>query len=101
MERRDIIETLAKGRVVEKLIENIAHQPLSPDLKDLSQMVYMVLLEYDSDKIVELWNAGEMNFFIARVILNQYRSTTSPFHYQIRQYILMAQDITGKDWTDE
>lgn len=101
MDKGGIIEALAKGRVVEMLIENIAHQPLTPDLKDLSQMIYVILLEYDADKIVELWNAGEMNFFIARIVLNQYRSTTSTFHYQIRQYVQKAADITGKDWENE
>lgn len=101
MEKKDIIETLAMERTVERLIENIAHQPLSPDLKDLSQMIYLILLEYDADKIVDLWNAGEMNFFIARIVLNQYWSTTSTFHYQIRQYVQKAADITGKDWENE
>lgn len=101
MEKERIIETLAKGRVVERLIENIAHQPLTADLKDLSQMIYLILLEYDAEKIEELWVAGEINFFIARIVLNQFRSTTSTFHYQIRQYEQRAADITGKDWENE
>lgn len=101
MNKWEIIDTLARCRMVERLIENIARQPLTPDLKDLSQMVYVILLEYDEAKIIELWHAGEMTFFIARIILNQYRSVTSTFYYQVRQYVRKASDITGKDWQDE
>jgi hypothetical protein len=75
-----IIETLAKERRVETLVENIAHCSLNADLKDLCQMVYLVLLEYDESKLQDLWQNNEMNFFLARIIINQYRSSNSPFH---------------------
>ena len=57
-----IIETLAKERRVETLVENIAHSSLNADLKDLCQMVYLVLLEYDESKLQDLWQNNEMNF---------------------------------------
>lgn len=82
----EIIEALAKGRMVESMVENIAHQPLSADLKDLSQMVYVILLEYDESKLQDLWENDQINFFIARIILNQYRSSNSPFHAIFRKY---------------
>ena len=81
-----IIETLAKERRVEAMVENIAHQSLTADLKDLCQMVYLVLLEYDEDKILDLWENGQINFFLARIIINQYRSSNSPFHTMFRKY---------------
>lgn len=58
---------------------------MSADLKDLCQMVYLVLLEYDESRLQDLWEHNEMDFFIARVIMNQYRSTNSPYFYQIRK----------------
>ena len=81
-----IIEALAKERRVETLVENIAHQDLTADLKDLCQMVYLVLLEYDETKLLDLWENNQINFFLARVILNQYRSGNSPFHTAIRKF---------------
>lgn len=84
--KEDIIKTLANGRRVERLVEAIAHQELTADLKDLCQMVYLVLLEYDESKLQDLWANNEMDFFLARVIMNQYRSCNSPFHYQIRKF---------------
>ena len=81
----NIIATLAKQRRVEELVENIAHQPLTADLKDLCQMVYLVLLDYDENKLRDLWYNDEINFFLARIIINQYRSSNSPFHTVFRK----------------
>ena len=68
------------------MVENIAHHALTDDLKDLCQMVYLILLEYDEDKIIDLWENDQMNFFLARIIINQYRSSNSPFHTIFRKY---------------
>lgn len=81
-----IIETLAREKRVEAMVENIAHQDMTADLKDLCQMVYLVLLEYDEAKILDLWQNDQINFFLARVIINQYRSSNSPFHYLFRKF---------------
>ena len=86
MNKQTIIETLAKERRVEALVENIAHHSLTADLKDLCQMVYLILLEYDESKLQDLWENNQMNFFLARIILNQYRSSNSPFHSIYRKY---------------
>lgn len=84
--KNTIIETLAKERRVEALVENIAHHSLTADLKDLCQMVYLILLEYDEAKLQDLWDNNQMNFFLARVIINQYRSSNSPFHTVYRKF---------------
>ena len=68
------------------MVENIAHHSLTADLKDLCQMVYLILLEYDESKLQDLWENDQMNFFLARIILNQYRSSNSPFHSIYRKY---------------
>ena len=81
-----IIETLAKERRVEALVENIAHQSLTADLKDLCQMVYVILLEYDEEKLLDLWENDQINFFLVRIIINQYRSSNSPFHTIFRKF---------------
>lgn len=84
--KNEIINTLAKNRRVEQLVVNITHHELTADLKDLCQIVYLVLLEYDESKLQDLWENNEMDFFLARVIMNQYRSFNSPFYYQIRKF---------------
>ncbi len=89
----EMVTRLAQERRVETMVENIAKQPLSADLKDLAQMVYLILLEYDETKLQDLWDHGQINFFIARVILNQYRSVNSPFYKLFRKHGKRQEDI--------
>ena len=89
----EIIDQLARERRVETMLANIAKKPVSGTLEDLCQMVYLILLEYDDAKIEDLWEHGQINFFIARVILNQYRSVNSPFYKLFRKHGKRQEDI--------
>ena len=89
----EIIDQLARERRVETMLANIAKKPVTGTLEDLCQMVYLILLEYDEGKIVDLWENGQINFFLARILLNQYRSTNSPFYKLFRKYESKATDI--------
>lgn len=86
MNKRDIVTALAKEQFVESMVMNIAHAPMSADLADLAQMVYLILLEYDEQKIQDLHEHNQMSFFVARIILNQFHSNTSPFHCLYRKF---------------
>lgn len=101
MDRMSIVNEIANGRMVETMVSNIAHQSLTADLKDLVQMVYLILLEYDEQKLQDLWSNHQMSFFLARIIINQFRSSNSPFHTTFRKFQERSADITGMDWTDE
>ena len=104
MGKSEIVNEIAKGKMVEQMVQNIAHQSLSSDLKDLSQMVYLILLEYDEQKLQDLWSNNQMNFFLARIIINQFRSSNSPFHMIYRKFQLMVDkeiSVTNDKTTDE
>lgn len=90
--KTEIIEAIAKDRMVETMVTNIAHKPMSADLQDLSQMVYLILLEYDEKRLQDLWINNQMHFFVARIIINQYNSVTSPFHTIFRKFRLMVDE---------
>lgn len=90
--KTEIVEAIAKDRMVETMVTNIAHKPMSADLQDLSQMVYLILLEYDEKRLQDLWINNQMHFFIARIIVNQYNSVTSPFHTIFRKFRLMVDE---------
>lgn len=92
MGKSEIVNEIAKGKMVEQMVQNIAHQSLSADLKDLCQMVYLILLEYDEQKLQDLWSNNQMNFFLARIIINQFRSSNSPFHMIYRKFRLMVDE---------
>lgn len=72
------IEYLARNRVVEEMIDkmNISGKHID----DLVQEIYLILLEYDTDKINELIQNKQINFFISRIIMNQVFSCTSDFY---------------------
>ena len=89
----EIIDQLYREQRVETMLANIAKKPVSGTLEDLCQMVYLILLEYDDAKIVDLWENNQINFFIARILMNQYRSTNSPFYKLFRKYESKATDI--------
>lgn len=100
--RTHIIEALARERRVEALVENIAHHSLTADLEDLCQMVYVILLEYDESKLLDLWENNQINFFLCRIILNQYRSSNSPFHAMFRKFQERSVSIgVGSNINDE
>lgn len=101
MRRDEIISELAKDQIVEKVVMNIGHSKMTADLSDLCQEIYMILLTYDEDKIVDLWEHGEIGFFITRIAINQYRSSRSPFHVIYRKFSSMSCDITEFDFEDE
>ena len=86
MTRLEIVAQLGREKRVETMVSNIARQPLTPDLRDLSQIVYTVLLTYDQEKIVDLWDHGEINFFLARVIATQLHRSRSEYAAAVTRF---------------
>ena len=101
MDKMSIITEIAQNKVVETMVKNVTYKPLNDDTKDLVQMTYLILLEYDEAKLQDLWQNNQMSFFIARIIINQFRSLNSPFHTIFRKFQERSTDITGMDWIDE
>lgn len=105
MTKYEIIQEYADKRKVEQFIENTA-KTSAPELNDLAQDIYVYLLEYDDDKIIGMYERNELDFFIARMIVNQYISTSSQFYYKYRKFMNNSEplnnDITdSKTWMDK
>lgn len=91
----EIAATLAREQRVETMVMNIAHaHTLSQDLRDLCQMVYLLILTYDPDKIVDLWENDQMNFFLARIIRTNLFSPRSPYAAQITRFRNRSNPLT-------
>ena len=83
----EIAAILAKERRVETMVQNIAHaRTLTADLCDLCQMVYLLIMTYDPEKITDLWENEQINFFLARVIRTNLTSPRSPYNAQITRF---------------
>ena len=56
----------------------------NPIYKDLFQETLLVLLEYDNQKIINIYKQGEIKFFITKIFITLYTKKTSPFN---RKYL--------------
>lgn len=93
-----MLEQLAKDKVVENLCRNIGVS--SNYIDDLVQEVYLILLEYDQDKLKQIYEKGEINYWLTRIIMNQYCSNTSPFYKKYRKYYDFIDDNNLELGTD-
>lgn len=102
MTKFEIVEELAKNRVIENIITNVAQNPKEDTLKDLSQMLYEDLLMKDDEKVIQLYEDGQLQFFITRMVLNSINSKTSRYYYMFSKFnnncVEYKIDNEEKDW---
>lgn len=81
MTKYDVIEKLSKDSTVEKIVHKLL--PASKNRfdfpEDLTQDIYVLLLEKDEDLIVNLFNKGELGFYLLKIARNQLLSANSPY----------------------
>ena len=68
---------------IEEIINNIA--PADPDNEDLIQDVALVVLEKPPEFISELYDKQQLKYYIARVIMNNLFSTSSPYYCKYKK----------------
>ena len=93
MTSKEIINELAKNKVIEKLVANISPEDNSPDTSDLSQLIYLTLLEKPNSLIEDLYNKGELIFYVIRIITRNAYSITSPYYRTIKKFKNKTIDI--------
>lgn len=68
---------------IEEIIKNIA--PADPDNEDLIQDVALVVLEKPPEFISELYYKNQLKYYIARVIMNNLFSASSPYYCKYKK----------------
>lgn len=89
---------IIKLKILDTIVQNIGASNLYRD--DLLQECYLILLEYDQQKIEDIYNKGDIKFFLSKIVCNQYNSKTSPFWKKYKKYYAIKDDI-GKIIDDE
>lgn len=79
-----IMTEVYEKKIIRNILENM--RVSSTDIDDLEQEVYMILLDYDKDKIIEMYNKKQLNYFCVGIIRRQYNSKTSPFYKKYKKY---------------
>lgn len=83
----EVVGEIARQRIVENIVNRVtssgdtAQDPVS--LADLVQDIYLSLLE--DEKIVDIYQEGHANFYIARIVTNNICSSSSRYY---RNYLL-------------
>ena len=83
MTKWEIVDELSRSNTVEKIIYKLLPASKNrfdcPD--DLVQDIYVLLLEKDDDLIIDLYNKGELGFYLLKVARNQLLSVNSKYYY--------------------
>ena len=96
MTKMEIIDELSKEGTVEKIIYKLLPASKNrfdcPD--DLVQDIYLLLLEKDDKLIIDLYNKGELGFYLLKIAKNQLLSTNSPYFYTYVKFRVQSDDIS-------
>ena len=96
-----IITEVYEKEIVKEIISNMKVNLMDAD--DLEQEIYMILLEYNKNKIIELYNNKQLRYFIVGIIQRQYNSKTSPFYKKYKKYYSIVDEnvINTMEITEE
>ena len=95
MTKYEIIDELSKEGTVEKIIYKLLPASKNrfdcPD--DLVQDIYVLLLEKDDKLIIDLYNKGELGFYLLKIAKNQLLSANSPYYYLYIKFRVNSDDL--------
>lgn len=83
--KKEIIGKIANDKVVEQIITNITKDNDDDTLKDLSQMIYVWLMEDDEEKIESMYSKNQLNYYITRMVINNLHSKNSRYYYMFKK----------------
>jgi hypothetical protein len=83
-----ILDELERDNIIRDMCMNMRVSP--NDIEDLIQEVYIILLEYSPNKIIELYEKKQLKFFIVGILRRQYYSNTSPFYKKYKKYYTLV-----------
>ena len=98
MTKKEVLEKISKEKIIEDIVNGIAKSK-DDQLKDLIQDMYMLLLEKDEEFVVNLYESGEIKFYLTRVALNNIRSTSGPFWCKYKRFMNKCSELI-EDYAD-
>ena len=98
-----IINEIANGGLVEEIINGVSYSKFenTENLKDLTQDIYLQLLQMDNAKINELYFKNQLRFWVTRIITNNIHSKTSPYFYTYKKEQMQSVSISEIDIDNE
>ena len=104
MTKYEVVKGLAEDgtveRIVYKMLTGSKNRFDAP--ADLIQDIYLYLYEKDDNLICNLYNKGELGYYILRMARNQMHSTHSPYFYTYIKFHSLSDDLeAAKDKLEE
>ena len=95
MTKYEIIDELSKSNTVEKIIFKLLPCSKNPfDCpEDLIQDIYILLLEKDDKLIIDLYNKGELGFYLLKIARNQLLSANSPYYTKYIKFLTHCDEL--------
>ena len=96
MTKFEVVDELSRSNTVEKIIYKLLPASKNrfdcPD--DLVQDIYVLLLEKDDKLIIDLYNKGELGFYLLKIARNQLLSKNSPYYTKYIKFRAQSDDLT-------
>lgn len=98
-----IINEIANNGLVEEIIQGVSYSKFenTENLKDLTQDIYLQLVQMRTDKLNELYDKGQLRYWIARIVVNSIHSKTSPYFYTYKKEQMQSVSISDIDIDNE
>ena len=96
MTKYEVINILAREHLVDRIVNKLLSSSKNPfDCpEDLIQDVYLLLLEKGDKLIVDLYEKGELAYYLLRVVRNQLLSVNSPYYQKYIRFQSHNNDLT-------
>ena len=95
MTKYDVLDIIARDHLVEKIVFKLLPASKNrfdcPD--DLVQDIYVLLLEKDDKLIIDLYNKGELGFYLLKVARNQLLSANSPYYTKYIKFFTNCDEL--------
>ena len=96
MNKYEVVDIIAREHLVERIVNKLLSSSKNPfDCpEDLIQDIYLLLLQKNDDLIVNLYNKGEIGYYLLRVVRNQLLSKNSSYYYTYIKLGANSDDIS-------
>lgn len=93
-----IVKSVYEEGLINEIAENLGVTETEWD--DFLQEIYLIILQYNKEKIIGMYERGELKYWLIRVCINQYCSKNSPFYKKYKKYYTIL-DGNNFNLTDE
>ena len=96
MTKYEVVDIIAKEHLVDRIVNKLLSSSKNPfDCpEDLIQDVYLLLLQKDDNLIVDLYERGELAYYLLRIVRNQLLSVNSSYYYKYIKLGAKSDDLT-------